>query len=100
MSTHAHQVVEITDGEGLLAQLTLAEPVDLVISDIRMPGKSGLEVLDSLRDQECLPAVILMTAFGCEVTRAEATRLGARAVLSKPFGLGELRGAVRAILGP
>jgi DNA-binding NtrC family response regulator len=71
---------------------TPSEPqVDLIISDVRMPGMSGLEVLSSLRSQHDVTPMILITAFGDTDTHAEAYRLGALAVFNKPFDLDDLR---------
>jgi DNA-binding NtrC family response regulator len=71
---------------------TETEPqVDLIISDVRMPGMSGLEVLSSLRSQHAVTPMILITAFGDTDTHAEAHRLGALAVFNKPFDLDDLR---------
>jgi DNA-binding response OmpR family regulator len=75
------------------------EEVDLVISDIRMPVCSGLEILEGLRQAHRKIPVILMTAFGDDETRATANRLGA-VLLDKPFALEDLREAVRALLSP
>lgn len=69
-------------------------PPDLIISDIRMPGFSGLEVLSGLREADWSMPVILITAFGDEETHAEARRLGAAAVFDKPFDIDDLRTAV------
>lgn len=70
---------------------------ELIISDIRMPGLSGLEVLAMLRDLDWYTPVIFMTGFGSRDTLEEALSLGAAAVLSKPFDLQELRRTVQSI---
>jgi DNA-binding response OmpR family regulator len=94
-----YRVVEIADGSRLrreVAELSNGG-VDLIVSDIRMPIVSGLEILRALREARSTIPVVLMTAFGDESTRREAVRLGA-VVFSKPFKLDELRGVVRALL--
>jgi DNA-binding response OmpR family regulator len=68
--------------------------VDLIISDVRMPGRSGLEVLSLLRRRDTSIPVILITGFGEAATHEEARRLGALAVLNKPFDIGDLRAMV------
>lgn len=68
--------------------------VDLIISDVRMPGMSGLQVLEDLRRTDRSTPVILITAFGDQETHAEAHRLGAKLVFNKPFDLDDLRMAV------
>lgn len=73
---------------------------DVVVSDIRMPGISGLDVLKFLKDigcELCCPATIFITAFGDENTHRIARELGAAAVLDKPFAIKELIGRIRAV---
>lgn len=71
---------------------------DLIISDVNMPGISGLELLDSVRarDPECL--VILITAFGSEAIAVDAMRRGAYDYLPKPFANDDLKITVRRAL--
>ena len=63
---------------------------DLVLSDIRMPLGSALDVLAEFFDCHGVPPTILITAFGNRRTRAAAGQLGAAAVLEKPFEKGRL----------
>ncbi len=99
-----YRVLEARDGERLrrlIGSLLLSgcDPrPELVITDVRMPGCSGLEVLESLRTLDWYTPVILMTGFGSHETTADATRLGAAAVLSKPFDLELLRRRVHDVL--
>jgi len=86
-----YRVREFSSGSQLLR--TLAPPalcVDLVISDIRMPGASGLEVLAKLHREDKTVPVVLMTAFGDHSTHERALELGAAALIDKPFELDEL----------
>ncbi len=69
--------------------------VDLIVSDIRMPWMSGLEMLRALRQLDTVTPVILITAFGDDRTHAEARRLGATAVLDKPFDMDDFRHVIR-----
>lgn len=71
------------------------EEFDVIISDIRMPGVTGMSVLAGLRGMEGIPPIILITAFGDEATHAEARELGAVAVLDKPFEMADLLDQVR-----
>ena len=94
-----YDVVEAGDGTELIACLeSLAgaqgparTAVELIVSDLRMPGLSGLDVLGAIRDGEWRTPFILITAFGDEETHREAHDLGAAAVLDKPFDLDRLR---------
>lgn len=96
-----YDVLEAADGKELfehLVSLTLdrsdEDRVDAVISDVRMPGMSGLEFLHDLRSVGCPVPVILITAFGDEETHARARLLGAVAVFDKPFDVEDLLTAV------
>jgi CheY-like chemotaxis protein len=74
-------------------------PFELVVSDYRMPGISGMSVLGGLRQFDGRLPFIMITAFGDPVTHAEARRLGATAVLDKPFEMRRLIELVRESLG-
>ena len=73
---------------------------DLIVSDIRLPGLTGLEVLASIRQHDKLTPVILITAFGDEDTHAEAKQLGASAVIDKPFDINHMRTVIRSMVSP
>ena len=93
-----YDVREAADGGRLLVEITAqyAHPeleVDLIVSDIRMPVCTGLEILRGLRTAHWLTPVILMTAFGDDDTRADAESLGA-ILFDKPFAIDDLRTAV------
>ncbi len=81
--------------DGLSAlQKALSEKPDLILMDIRMPGLSGLEVLDSLNQRNVRIPVILMTFHGSEETAVQAFRLGAKDYIIKPFGADEMQRAI------
>jgi CheY-like chemotaxis protein len=80
-------------GDALLYGSAAARP-DLIISDIRMPGLTGLEILAGLRQARWPTAIVLMTAYGDAATREEARRLGADAFFAKPFDIDDLMTAV------
>jgi len=80
-------------------QLLRAHRVDVVLSDIYMPGETGLTLLQAIAERSDPPRVILMTARGTIETTALAQRIGAFDYLAKPFDLGELIARVRAALG-
>ncbi|WP_369414442.1 response regulator [Corallococcus soli] len=95
-------VVEVEDGFELGDYLAMMrgqggtlEPVDLIISDVRMPGRTGLEALERLRGQGVSCPVLLLSAFADAETHEEARRLGARQLLDKPVDLDVLKAAVR-----
>ena len=72
---------------------------DVVIMDIRMPGKSGIEGLRAIRKLDDLVAVIMFTGFGALETAQEAIRLGANDYLKKPFDAYEIFDIVRRHAG-
>ncbi len=70
--------------------LQLAENADLILTDLRLPGKSGLGMLASLRSHNTQTPVIVMTAFGNVETAVEAMKAGASDFVEKPFSLDHL----------
>jgi CheY-like chemotaxis protein len=93
----AHDGDELTDRVQRFLHGTSEErahPPDLIISDVRMPGHSGLSVLEYLREHDGKTPFVVITAFGDASTHAEARRLGAARVLDKPFDLNHLRATV------
>jgi len=99
-----YAVTSCPDGLSLLERIQQGldgdDPVDLVVTDIRMPGLTGLEVLEAYHDQPQLPPLICMTAFGDEQTHAEAMRLRARAIVDKPFDIDRLVELARQLCPP
>jgi DNA-binding NtrC family response regulator len=79
-------------------QALRAHRIDLVLSDIYMPGETGLTLLQAIAERRNPPRVILMTARGTIETTALAQRIGAFDYLAKPFDLNELIARVRAAL--
>jgi CheY-like chemotaxis protein len=102
-----YEVVEARDGAqvlhhigALMSEGRISDPPDLIITDVRMPGMTGLEILRSMRRADWRTPFIVMTAFGDAATHAEARRWGAAAVLDKPFELHLLRRMVHDLLPP
>jgi DNA-binding response OmpR family regulator len=97
-----HDVLLAETGLELIRAAQRAEdaglPVDLVITDVRMPGWSGLEALDFLRRQGTRAPVIVMSAFGSARLHTAARALDATLVIDKPFDLDDLRAAVALLL--
>jgi len=69
-------------------------PVDLVITDVRMPEVSGLEPLVQIRDRYPQTKVVIMTAYGSEDVRKEADKRGCFRYIEKPFEINELRSLI------
>jgi|APSaa5957512622_1039677.scaffolds.fasta_scaffold13477_4 CheY-like chemotaxis protein len=105
LNKQGYHVTECKDGNSLMKKVgsmpyESAQLFDLIISDIRMPGFTGLQVLESIRDYEGLPPILLITAFPNDETHKKARQLGALAVFEKPFEVDALVEKVRQILPP
>ncbi|MBK8240193.1 MAG: sigma-54-dependent Fis family transcriptional regulator [Deltaproteobacteria bacterium] len=74
--------------------LTLLEGIDVVVTDLSMPGMDGLALLRRIRDERPGVPVILLTARGSERTAVSAMKAGAHDYLAKPFDVDELRHVV------
>lgn len=98
--TEAATGIEVLDRIGPYLYDGMEFEHDLIISDIRMPGVDGLEILAGLSMCQGAPPVILITAFGDDCTHLDAYRLGATDVLDKPFDMNDLRAALRRVLPP
>ena len=95
------RVTAIADGERLLEVMVspaVSPSVDLVVSDVRMPVFSGLEVLGALRKTKKRAPWLLITALHGDEVLEQARALGAVGVLRKPFGAFDFRLAVRMLL--
>lgn len=91
------EVVEAEDGLAALEVLR-QRPVDLVLSDYRMPRLDGLTLLEALADLKSTPPVIVITAHGSERIAVEAMKRGALDYFKKPFEPDEVARVVRRAL--
>jgi two-component system response regulator AtoC len=96
LKTEGYEVLEADTGQAALD--TLAEGVDLVLLDYRLPDTDGVSVLRKIKefDQDIL--VILLTAFATVDTAVEAMKLGAYHFANKPFNLDEIAATVERAL--
>ncbi|MGD0414001.1 MAG: sigma-54 dependent transcriptional regulator [Terriglobales bacterium] len=72
-------------------KLLASEPVHLVLTDLKLPGISGLEFLQTAKQQNAALPIVVMTAFGSVETAVEAMKAGACDYVLKPFSLAEMR---------
>ena len=93
LSRVGHQVTLVHDAEAAITAAREAE-FDVALLDIMMPGRSGLEVLRELRQQEQPPEVLMMTGHATVETALQAMKLGAYDYLTKPCHIRELEAIV------
>lgn len=92
-----HTVELAFDGDAGIKKFQKGD-FDIVITDLKMPGKDGIGVLDEIKKQSPQTEVILMTAYATAQTAIEAMRKGAYDYLIKPFDMIELKLKVKQIL--
>jgi two-component system alkaline phosphatase synthesis response regulator PhoP len=92
-----HTSVIARDGEEAIRRAE-AEDFALILLDINLPKKNGLEVLSALRAADNLVPVICVSAREGEYDKVAALRLGADDYVTKPFGLAELLARIEAVL--
>ena len=93
---YGFQVKALPDGRSVLSTIRNESP-DIVILDIMLPGKDGLEVLKEIRMDDPIP-VIMLTAKGDQTDRIVGLELGADDYLPKPFNPRELLARMKAVL--
>ena len=96
MAADGFQVLAAADGQEALDCLQ-SQAVDLIVSDINMPGMDGLTFLDILSRSHPQMKVIMITAYGGVENYLEAINLGAIEYLHKPFRLDELKAIINKI---
>ncbi len=72
-------------------------PVDIVVTDLKVPQLGGLELLKQIRESHPQVAVIVLTQYGTIETAVEATRLGAADYITKPFHVEDIRGKLERL---
>jgi DNA-binding response OmpR family regulator len=97
LQIEGYSATHVTDGETALARLA-ERPYRLILLDISLPGKSGLDVLSDLRHGGDHTPVIVLSARRDEFDKVAALRLGADDYVTKPFALAELLARVMAVL--
>jgi DNA-binding NarL/FixJ family response regulator len=87
---------EAADGEAAIPAVAQAKP-DVMLLDIRMPRKNGLEVLQALAEQRKLPPTLILTTFDDDALLLDALRAGARGFLLKDVTFETLTAAIREV---
>jgi DNA-binding response OmpR family regulator len=98
---HVHQVADGLAFASRLSQLIFAEwpegPIDVIVTDLRMPTFNGLDIVGALREAGVQTPVVLMTAFPSDETRTRARQLGA-VLFDKPLDFDDLRACVTRLV--
>ena len=97
LSFAGYQVLEAGDGD-IGCQMALSRELDLLLLDLVLPGKMGLEILRQVRNVQPTLPVIILSARGEENDRVSGLRLGADDYVVKPFSVNELLARVDAVL--
>lgn len=98
LSDSVEVVAEAADGEEAIRIIPEAKP-DVVLLDLRMPGKSGLDVLNTLGARKALPPTIILTTFDDDQAVLAGIQAGARGYLLKDVTLEQLVSAIKTVAG-
>jgi len=92
-----YEVIIANNGKEAL-NLLKKNPIDLVISDIRMPDINGLDLLVKIKKEYPQTRVIIMTAYGSFDVQKEANRRGSLYYIEKPFEISDIRKIMKSLL--
>ena len=90
-----HHPIVAKDGSGAIELLT-DEPIDIVLTDLRLPDLDGLEILKEVQKEKPDVPVVLITGHGTVDTAVSAMKMGAQDYLTKPININEISRAVIA----
>ena len=97
LAFHGYAPAAAEDGESGLRE-ALSGDYALVLLDIMLPGRSGLEVCSALRQEQCDVPIIMLTARGSESDVLDGFRSGSDDYVTKPFSVAELMARIEALL--
>jgi two-component system response regulator AtoC len=89
LKREGYEPVGVASVEGAMKELA-ERPYDVIITDLRMPGQSGMDLVDQVRSRNLGTTVVVMTAYGSRDIAIEAMKRGAYDYISKPFEADEL----------
>ncbi|MEO7985155.1 MAG: sigma-54 dependent transcriptional regulator [Gemmatimonadales bacterium] len=99
LEREAYEVVPVLSVKSALESLNVDGPFDAILTDLRMPGASGLDLLRAVRERDPSALVLVLTAFGDAAAAGEAIRAGAYDFISKPYDIAALRETLGRALG-
>ncbi|MBZ0180583.1 MAG: response regulator [Ignavibacterium sp.] len=88
----------IDNADDALLFLESGNPVDLILLDLKMPGKDGFYVLKQIKEKNIHVKVVVLTAYADVKSAIDSARLGASDFISKPYDLDELIITIRKVL--
>jgi DNA-binding response OmpR family regulator len=97
LESEGYEVETAEDGEEAITILS-KKMFNLVLLDIKMPGKTGLDVLQYMRDQGITSRAIMLTAVNELSIALQAVKLGANDYVTKPFQLDQLFACIKRVL--
>lgn len=97
LEKEGYTALTASDGEGAVKTIR-SHTIDLVISDIRMPGMGGLELLDLIKKEKTALPFIMVTAFASPEDAVQAMKHGAYDYITKPFKVDEIKSIIRSAL--
>lgn len=100
LSEYGYRITVAGSAEKAAPRIFGQEPFDLILLDNRLPGESGIELMQRIREHAVRSKVILMTAYGTAEVRRQVERLKVDRFVTKPFDLGVVVEVVRALIGP
>ena len=103
LGERGYDVVAVPSGKAVLERIGEAMLLehgdglpDVIITDVRMPGVTGMQILEGVRARGRGIPIVIISAFGDDETRDVARSMGATAFLDKPFDVGELESVLEA----
>jgi DNA-binding response OmpR family regulator len=97
LETEGYEVHTVTDGSHAIDKVKEVDP-DLMILDLMLPGKSGYDICQEVRDLKYTFPVIMLTARDQEIDKVAGLNIGADDYMTKPFGVKELLARIKARL--
>jgi DNA-binding response OmpR family regulator len=98
LSEAGHEVESFEDGDDALAHIALGRPVDLLVTDLRLPGHDGAEIARALRKRQPDAPVLFMSGHTTEGERFVGSDADKSRFLSKPFSMDVFQQSVAELL--